>query len=127
MVWEIKFEDEELEMDYTMLTNALVELVRNAIYFREGDQAIRFTAWDEGDNAVFEVRQARSQPAGDPAQWGRAPLMSSRRGGYGLGLFYVRRILDTLGGTLDPRYNAESGELSVRLSLPLKGAGPARL
>jgi len=120
IVWEVKVGDEEIEMDYNLLTNALMELTRNAIFFREGDQAIHFTAWDEKGQVIFEVRQSRSQPATDADGWGRQPLDSSRRGGYGLGLFYVRRILDTLGGALEPRYDAESGELRVRLILPAR-------
>ena len=124
IVWEEKAGDEEMTMDYTLLTNALMELVRNAIYFREGDAAIHFTVWNEKGNVVFEVRQARSRPATDWEAWGREPLSSSRRGGYGLGLFYVRRILDTLGGALATGYDAKSGELRVRLVLPLKGPGP---
>jgi signal transduction histidine kinase len=121
IVWEVKVGSEEMEMDYTLLTNALIELTRNAIFFREGDQAIHFTAWNDRENVVFEVRQTRSQPVTGADEWGREPLTSSRRGGYGLGLFYVRRILDTLGGALDPGYDAKSGELRVRLILPLKG------
>jgi len=121
IVWEVKAGDEEMVMDYTLLTSALMELTRNAINFREGDQAIHFTAWNEAENVVFEVRQGRTQPVTGADQWGRAPLTSSRRGGYGLGLFYVRRILDTLGGKLDPVYDAASGELKVRLILPVKG------
>jgi signal transduction histidine kinase len=120
IVWEVKRGEGDIEMDYTLLYGALMEVIRNAIYFREGDQAIHFTAWVEHGNAIFEVRQSRSQPASDAADWGREPLASSRRGGYGLGLFYVRRILDTLGGKLDPRYDADSGEIRVRLLLPLK-------
>lgn len=123
IVWEVKVGDEEMEMDYTLLLGALLELTRNAINFREGDQAIHLTAWNERGNVVFEVRQSRGEPAGDPDQWGRTPLTSSRRGGYGLGLFYVRRVLDTLGGSLEPGYDGETGELRVRLILPLKGAG----
>jgi signal transduction histidine kinase len=123
IVWEVRAGEEEMEMDYTLLTNVLLELTRNAIFFREGDQAIHFTAWNDLGNVVFEVRQAHAQPVIDAGQWGRVPLSSSRRGGYGLGLFYVRRVLDTLGGTLDPGYDGKSGELRVRLSLPLKRAG----
>ena len=123
IVWEVKAGDYELEMDYTLLSSALLELTRNAINFREGDQAIHFTAWIDQGNVIFEVRQAHTKPLTPTDDWGRAPLMSSRRGGYGLGLFYVRRILDTLGGTLDPLYDANSGELRVRLILPLKGSG----
>jgi signal transduction histidine kinase len=123
IVWEMKLANEEMDMDYTLLTKALLELTRNAIYFREGDQAIHFTAWSDEGDAVFEVRQSRAQPVIGAEQWGREPLTSSRRGGYGLGLFYVRRILDTLGGELDAGYDAATGELRVRVILPLKAPG----
>lgn len=125
IVWEVKVGDEEMEMDYTMLLTVLLELTRNAIFFREGDQAIHFTAFNEGENVVFEVRQSRLKAVTGAEDWGREPLQSGRRGGYGLGLFYVRRVLDTLGGRLEPVYDAESGELRVRLILPLRRAGPA--
>jgi signal transduction histidine kinase len=121
IVWEVKAGDEEMEMDYTLLLNVLMELTRNAIFFREGDQAIHFTAWNDGPNVVFEIRQNRTTPPADPRDWGREPLNSGRRGGYGLGLFYVRRILVILGGALEPSYDVKSSELRVRLTLPLKG------
>ena len=123
IVWEVKVGDEEMEMDYNLLLAALEELIRNAIFFREGDQAIHFTTWNERERIVFEVRQSKAQPVVGADQWGRTPLVSGRRGGYGLGLFYVRRLLDTLGGELDPGYDAKTGELRVRLSLPIKGKG----
>jgi len=123
IVWEVKVGDEEMEMDYTLLLSVLLELTRNAIFFREGDQAIHFTAFNEREYVVFEIRQSRSKPVTDAENWGREPLVSGRRGGYGLGLFYVRRVLDTLGGKLEPVYDAKSGELRVRLIMPLRGAG----
>ena len=123
IVWEIRAGNEETEMDYNLLMTAVVELIRNAIYFREGDHSIRVAAWTENGAAIFEVSQPRSQPVENADHWGRVPLNSSRRGGYGLGLFYVRRILDKLGGKLSPAYDAVAGELRVRLTLPPKGAG----
>jgi len=123
IVWEMRAGHEEMEMDYTLLINALMEIIRNAIFFREGDQAIHFRAWNQGADVIFEVRQGRAQPVIGADEWGLAPLATSRRGGYGLGLFYVRRILDTLGGRLEPGYDVDSGELRVRLILPLKRAG----
>jgi len=123
IVWEVKVGDEEMEMDYTLLLNVLMELTRNAIFFREGDQAIHLTAFNEGENVVFEIRQSRTKPETNPEEWGRELLKSGRRGGYGLGLFYVRRVLDTLGGRLEPVYCEKTGELSVRLILPLKNGG----
>jgi len=126
IIWEVKVGAEEMTMDYALLTGALTELARNAIYFREGDQAIRLSAWIADGNAIFEVSQGRSQPVTGAGEWGRAPLASSRRGGYGLGLFHVRRIVDALGGTLEPVYDAGSRELKVRMSLPVKGPAQPR-
>ena len=123
IVWEVKLGAEEVEMDYSLLKSALLELIRNAIYFREGDQAIHFKAWIEKGRLVFEVSQSRTKPVTNADQWGRVPLISGRRGGYGLGLFYVRRILDTLGGVLEPVYDAKSGELRMRLILPSRSKG----
>jgi len=123
IVWEVKLGDEEMEMDYQLLQNVLLELISNAIFFREGDQAIHCTAWSEKGTVHFEVRQTKAQPVTDADQWGRQPLVSSRRGGYGLGLFYVRRVLDVLGGGFEPGYDAKTGELKVRFCLPVKSAG----
>jgi signal transduction histidine kinase len=125
IVWEVKVGAEEMEMDYNLLQSVLVELVRNAIFFREGDQAIHFMAWNDRGSVVFEVRQSRAKPVTGKEEWGREPLQSGRRGGYGLGLFYVRRVMDRLGGALDPGYDEKSGELRVRLTLPLKQEGAA--
>jgi signal transduction histidine kinase len=123
IVWDAKASSGEMEMDYTLMTAALIELIRNAINFREGDQPIRFSGWNEDKKVIFEVRQTRKEPVPDIEDWGRAPLSSSKRGGYGLGLFYVRRILVTLGGTLDPAYDGKSGEIRVRLIFPFDGPG----
>jgi len=123
IVWETKVGPEEMEMDYAMLTGVLIELIRNAIFFREKDYPIHFMGCNEGEKVVFEVRQQRSQPVTEPNGWGREPLDSSRRGGYGLGLFYVRRVVDKLGGELNATYDEEAGELRVRLTMPLKGQG----
>ncbi len=62
IVWEVKAGDEEMEMDYTLLTERADGVDPERDFFREGDQAIHFTAWNESGNVVFEVRQGRSQP-----------------------------------------------------------------
>ena len=123
LAWESKVPDgEEIQLDYTFLTTALVELVRNALYFREGDEPIQILTQSDGASIVFQVSQKRTQPSGEIEQWGRDPLLTSRRGGYGLGLYYVRRIVHALGGTLDAQYDATTGRLKVRLCLPRKAS-----
>jgi len=120
IIWDTRTGAEEMEMDFALLTKALMELIRNAIFFREGDQAIHLTVRLDSGDAIFEIRQPRALPAIDADRWGLEPLASSRRGGYGLGLFYVRRILDKLGGALHPHYDPASHEFSMRLTLPLR-------
>ena len=61
--------------------------------------------------------------AGDrPERWGE-PLLSGRRGAYGLGLFRVRRILETQGGELSFVFSAAENLLTTTATLP--GAGQA--
>jgi signal transduction histidine kinase len=120
IIWEIKGGEVEMEMDYNLLLNLVIELIRNAIYFREGDHPIHFMAAIENGSAIFETRQIKSKIAGEPEAWGNTPLETGRRGGYGLGLYHTRRVLETLKGRLDPHYDAASSELRVRATLPLK-------
>lgn len=120
IVWDTRTGSEEMEMDFALLTKALMELIRNAIHFREGDQAIHVAVRIEAGTAIFEIRQPHAETVTGADKWGREPLASSRRGGYGLGLFYVRRVLDKLGGALHPHYDLAAREFSMRLSLPLR-------
>lgn len=117
--WTIAVTRERVEVDFEMLSAVVVELVRNAVQFREGDAPLKARAAAEGGVFVIELRESRAAIASDPAVWGTVPFASTRRGGYGLGLFAARRTLTTLGGSLGIGHDAGRRELCSRLTLPL--------
>jgi len=120
LVWKIEGEETQIEMDFEQLIAALSEVLQNAWQFRgSADAPVEFHARPAGDEFVFEIRAPLSHPAEPalpPECWGVEPLVSTRRGGYGLGLFHARRIISALGGRV------ETGMDGTRIFLPAKPA-----
>ena len=84
IVWEVKAGGRGDGDGLHAAQNVLMELTRNAIYFREGDQAIHFTVWNEGgcrvrgpaaqakrskDARTMGTRAADIEPAGRVRPW----------------------------------------------------------
>ena len=120
--WRIETEKGAIEIDFELVIAALSEILRNAFQFRTADAPIEFHVREEDALIVFEVRTQSSPGATQPETWGLEPLVSTRRSGYGLGLFYARRIIQTHGGTLNPVL--ENGSVVTRVRLPLNTAPP---
>jgi len=119
VTWTDSLGDEEISVDIEMVFNAIAEVFRNAIQFRDPGTQITVEARREGDKVVVEVRQKKESVPSDPATWGSAPFVSTRRGGYGLGLFRARRLLEAQGGDLSALHDSASGMLRTRVFLPL--------
>jgi signal transduction histidine kinase len=119
VVWETELGLESLEVDVEMLFSGLMELFRNAFQFRgEGDPVRAYVGLAEG-RFFLELRERKPPPATPPETWGLEPFVSSRRSGYGLGLFRVRRTLAAHHGQLTFFYDSTGAELKTRVELPL--------
>lgn len=109
-----------LETDYELLCTALLELFDNAAKFQSASQPVTVQASAENNTFRLSLIEAKPTPLdSDPATWGE-PFQSSRRGGYGLGLFHARRIVTALGGTLTAKH--EDNTLTSTVTLPHAGA-----
>ena len=106
-------------MDIEMLFHALTRLFENAFNFAEPEGAISAQAWVEGGQFVFELRESKQKVPSDPAQWGREPFVSTRRGAYGLGLFRARACLAVQSGELNILHDSGRALLLSRVTLPL--------
>jgi signal transduction histidine kinase len=122
IVWRIETQSGGIEMDFEMMIAALSEIFRNAFQFRAAQAPVEFGARAEDAQIVFEIRTQPTPGATPPETWGRELLVSTRHGGFGLGLFYAGRILAAHGGTLDAELENETAVTRVRL--PLKTAAP---
>ncbi len=106
---------EMVNVDAAMLAQALRELLLNARTFCERAPATA-SVRREGDHVVFELREPKSQPI-DCESWSRSVFASTKRGGYGLGLCAVKRLVEANGGTFTQQ--GDKGALLTRVALPV--------
>ena len=116
--WTVELGPEFVSVDIEMLYAALSEFFRNAVHFHEGPEPITVKINGHQEQLVLEIGQKKKVLDSAPESWGRDPLLSTRRGGYGLGLYHARQILETLGGDISFVHDPEKSELSSRITLP---------
>ncbi len=121
VLWEINLGSEVvLKVDPDLTINALLELLANGLHFTRAEALpirVQVSAIDGGVSFLLQEPQ-QTEPTVTPEEWGRAPLLTTRRGAYGLGLFRVRRGLESQGGTLDVEYSSAQQSLTTRVTLP---------
>lgn len=119
VTWQVELGDEQVEVDVEMFFGALAELFRNAFQFRGNDGKIAaYVGIDEGQFEV-EICETKPAPPTPPEHWGEEPFVSSRRSGYGLGLFRVRRSVSAHRGSLSFSYDSSRTVLKSRVALPV--------
>ncbi|SFP97726.1 sensor histidine kinase [Ralstonia sp. NFACC01] len=93
-----------------LMVAALSNVIDNAIYWtrfrRERDERdvpgaiLALSHWDEEDGGMIAVVDNGPGFQLPPDQVGR-PFFSTRAGGMGLGLFYCKTVMDSIGGKMD--------------------------
>ena len=114
--WNNELAAEQVNVDADMMAVVFRELLANAAAFSQGG-ATTASARREGDEVVFELREPKTG-ALDPSAWGE-PLATTRRGGYGLGLWSARRLLDANHARITQQHMTEEGALITRIFLPV--------
>jgi signal transduction histidine kinase len=119
VTWTIELAVEQVEVDVEMFFGAMLELIRNAFQFRGNGAKVEVSVGAEEGEFVIEICEKTPAPATPPEHWGEEPFVSSRRSGYGLGLFRVRRSVAAHHGTLSFVYDSSRAQLKSRVALPL--------
>jgi signal transduction histidine kinase len=122
--WKGAIGEETVAVDIEMIFTALFECCRNALQFNEGEKGVAATVTTSDGSLVIELAQNRATLDGSPEEWGEVPFRSTRRGGYGLGLFHARQILAAHQGALEFSHDPESEQLTTRIRLPLDEQKP---
>lgn len=118
VVWRLKGGQETASLDPALAMEALDELLENALAFSPLDSSIYVTAVGGGTGVEWCFSQSTQSIPQAYDLWGRSPLVGSRKGGYGLGLFRARRIIEAHGGRLGFAYSAETCALSADVFFP---------
>lgn len=106
-----------LEGDESLLTSALVNLVKNALQVSKAGQTVRVVGRVEGGRGVLEVHD---EGPGIPVELQARifePFFTTREKGTGLGLPLARKLVDANSGALT--LESQPGHTVFRLSLPL--------
>jgi signal transduction histidine kinase len=121
--WEDALGAEQVSVDAEMLATVFSELLRNAAAFSPGTE-VSITARANDDAVIFELREPK-QEAVDTSAWGQ-PFTTTRRDGYGLGLWAARRLIEANGGSMVQRCDGDA--LTTQVVLPVvESAGASRL
>ena len=114
--WVDELSSEHVNVDVGMMATVFHELLANAARLSQGG-APTAIARREGDEVLFELREPKTDSV-DPSAWGQ-PLVTTRRGGYGLGLWSARRLLAANHARITQRHLPDEGALVTQIFLPV--------
>lgn len=114
--WEGNVGSEKVSVDTTMMSAVFRELLANAAAFSAGGKVVA-SARCEGGDVVFELREPKTGVL-DTSCWGE-PLVTTRRGGYGLGLWSAQRLLAANHARITQQQSPGDMTLVTRVSVPV--------
>lgn len=114
--WVDELKEEEVNVDVEMMATAFRELLTNAaVHAPAGPLTI--SAQIRSNDVVFELREPK-QSETDVRLWGE-PFYSTRRDRYGLGLWTVRRLMESTAVLFKQHYVSADSCLVTELRLPM--------
>ena len=111
--------------DAPMLNGVLLNLLNNAVKYSPEGSEVSLCVRGNNDAVVFEVANPGTMiPPDDLARlfepFYRAPDHDPAKPGWGLGLTFVKRIVEEHGGTIEA--SSDNDGIRVRVSIPVTGA-----
>jgi two-component system, NtrC family, sensor histidine kinase HydH len=112
----------ECDADRALLESAVENVIRNGVEATEDPALLTVATRVEGDGSSIVIRVSDRGPGMDARTLERATedFFSTKPNGSGLGLAFVRRVLEAHGGRLDLRSRLGHGT-TVELTLPAVG------
>lgn len=114
ITWHDDGKNTRLKLDLDCVAKVFHELLSNAAAFKAGGP-IRARVEAVDGQLLFTLTEPKSE-AVDPSTWGRTLFSSTRRGGYGLGLWEVERMVAANGGEVRRSYDPQAKELVTTLA-----------
>lgn len=116
VTWGNTLGGERINVDVAAVGAVLKELLVNAKQFT-GNAGLAALADSRHGKIAFELRETKREKL-DPSGWGEKPFISTKRGGYGLGLWQAAQIVAASGGEIT-RVFLVKGTLVTKLIFPL--------
>ncbi len=123
VVIEVDAEDATISGDVSLLTSALVNLIKNAVQISKAGQRVTLRGRNGAEQYTFEVQDEGPGIASELQARIFEPFFTTREKGTGLGLPLARKLVEAHGGTLT--IDSKPGQTLFRLRLPLGKAVPS--
>ncbi len=114
--WVDELDGERVKVDVEMMAAVFHELLTNAAAFSQG-QPVTVTARANDREVILKLCEPKKEPL-DTSTWGEA-FSTTRRGGYGLGLWAAKRLVKANGATIVQRCTPEDGGLMTQIALAI--------
>ncbi|MDP2269299.1 MAG: HAMP domain-containing sensor histidine kinase [Archangium sp.] len=114
---DVEAEKAAISGDVSLLTSALVNLIKNAVQISTAGQRVTLRGKSTPEQYVFEVKDEGPGIAGELQSRIFEPFFTTREKGTGLGLPLARKLVEAHGGTLT--IDSKPGQTLFRLRLPL--------
>lgn len=118
--WTHSLGEESVNVDACDLARAVCELLTNARDFGIGATMKADARVSEG-RVLYVFAEPKSAPI-NTEKWGYTPFLSTRRGGCGLGLLDIRRLVEASGGNVTHQYSPERKELLTTFGFDVAAA-----
>ncbi len=115
--WHSDLSEESVVTDIALFASAWLELLSNAHDFREDNGHVAIRAGNQQGRVHFALHETKTSPP-DFSGWGAAPFQTTRRGGYGLGLYCAHRTLAALGNECVRRHDSETATFITTVVFP---------
>lgn len=118
--WASEAGTASVNIDPEQTMAAALELLDNALQHAADGSSLRVEMRAGTGSVALSIRQQLAAPlAAPPTDWGRTPLLSSRRNAYGLGAFRALRILKAQACSLEYAFTEADHSLVTTVTLPL--------
>ena len=114
--WKSDLGNETVEVDAAGVASIFTELLSNAKSFGTGETLVASASIERG-KVLFQLREPKREPV-DPKAWGSSPLASTRRSGYGLGLWEAERAARANGAEIRREYLPADRVLTTTVAIP---------
>jgi K+-sensing histidine kinase KdpD len=116
--WAPDEEPISIAVDAMLVLEALSELLDNACGFSPAETPVHLRVVSSEEGVVWSIEQHSPAPPSLVDQWGLTPLVSTRRGHYGLGLYRARRILHAHRASVAYRYDQGRQKVIAEVCFP---------
>jgi PAS domain S-box-containing protein len=108
----------KLQIDPTMMSRAIDNLLRNAVEAMPGEGTLTVKAHQEDDNLTLTVKDTGVGMSGEVLRRLYEPFHTTKSTGTGLGLYYTKRAIGAHNGTIKVKSKENIGtEFTVKIPL----------